>query len=98
MRVSRREVVCQVTWYGVKRSANRVIRCAVDWSRESYPEDLEFEALVDVLRGRVKINIHCYEAGKCFDLSVCSWAHLHFSRFGWDCSGKSYFICSTVYC
>ncbi|KAG8680359.1 hypothetical protein FRC09_018304, partial [Ceratobasidium sp. 395] len=35
---------------------------AVDWSKEHYPEDLHFEALVDVLRGRVKVNIHCYEA------------------------------------
>jgi hypothetical protein len=46
---------------------------AVDWSKESYPEDLQFEALVDVLRGRVKVNIHCYEAGMlltCFDCSV----------------------------
>ncbi|KAJ1304895.1 hypothetical protein OPQ81_006029 [Rhizoctonia solani] len=34
----------------------------VDWSRESFPEDLQFEALVDVLRGRVKVNIHCYQA------------------------------------
>ncbi|CAE6507923.1 unnamed protein product [Rhizoctonia solani] len=34
----------------------------VDWSRESFPEDLHFEALVDVLRGRVKVNIHCYQA------------------------------------
>ncbi|KAL5631170.1 hypothetical protein ACGC1H_006866 [Rhizoctonia solani] len=35
---------------------------AVDWSKESFPEDLQFEALVDVLRGRVKVNIHCYQA------------------------------------
>ncbi|KAH7339931.1 hypothetical protein B0J17DRAFT_570590 [Rhizoctonia solani] len=34
----------------------------VDWSKESFPEDLQFEALVDVLRGRVKVNIHCYQA------------------------------------
>ncbi|KAF9566703.1 carbohydrate esterase family 9 protein [Agrocybe pediades] len=26
------------------------------------PEVLEWEALVDVLRGRVKVNVHCYEA------------------------------------
>ncbi|CAE6350761.1 unnamed protein product [Rhizoctonia solani] len=36
--------------------------CALDWSKESFPEDLQFEALVDVLRGRVKVNIHCYQA------------------------------------
>ncbi|KAF9268942.1 carbohydrate esterase family 9 protein [Marasmius fiardii PR-910] len=28
----------------------------------NFPEDLKWEALVDVLRGRVKINVHCYEA------------------------------------
>ncbi|KAJ2931515.1 hypothetical protein H1R20_g5580, partial [Candolleomyces eurysporus] len=27
-----------------------------------YPDALQWEALVDVLRGRVKVNIHCYEA------------------------------------
>ncbi|KAG8824267.1 hypothetical protein FRC19_002150 [Serendipita sp. 401] len=27
-----------------------------------FPEDLQWEALVDVLRGRVKVNNHCYEA------------------------------------
>ncbi|KAG8714759.1 hypothetical protein FRC08_011480 [Ceratobasidium sp. 394] len=34
----------------------------VNWRQENFPEDLRFEALVDVLRGRVKVNIHCYEA------------------------------------
>ncbi|KDQ21348.1 hypothetical protein BOTBODRAFT_99933 [Botryobasidium botryosum FD-172 SS1] len=28
----------------------------------SIPENLQWEALVDVLRGRVKINVHCYES------------------------------------
>ncbi|KAH9855025.1 composite domain of metallo-dependent hydrolase [Lenzites betulinus] len=32
---------------------------------QSYPEDLRWEALVDVLRGRVKVSTHCYEQ---FDL------------------------------
>ncbi|EGN99897.1 hypothetical protein SERLA73DRAFT_72673 [Serpula lacrymans var. lacrymans S7.3] len=27
-----------------------------------FPEDLQWEALVDVLRGRVKVHAHCYEA------------------------------------
>ncbi|KAG6864679.1 hypothetical protein C0991_007921 [Blastosporella zonata] len=27
-----------------------------------FPQDLQWEALVDVLRGRVKLSIHCYEA------------------------------------
>ncbi|THU95633.1 carbohydrate esterase family 9 protein [Dendrothele bispora CBS 962.96] len=26
-----------------------------------FPDDLQWESLVDVLRGRVKVNIHCYE-------------------------------------
>ena len=26
-----------------------------------FPDDLQWEALVDVLRGRVKVHIHCYE-------------------------------------
>ncbi|CCM03596.1 uncharacterized protein FIBRA_05734 [Fibroporia radiculosa] len=26
-----------------------------------FPEDLQWEALVDVLRGRVKVQVHCYE-------------------------------------
>ncbi|THU91950.1 composite domain of metallo-dependent hydrolase [Dendrothele bispora CBS 962.96] len=38
-----------------------------DWgtiggSTAKFPEDLQWEALVDVLRGRVKIQNHCYEA------------------------------------
>ncbi len=28
---------------------------------QSYPEDLRWEGLVDVLRGRVKVSTHCYE-------------------------------------
>ncbi|KAF8551997.1 hypothetical protein OG21DRAFT_1477901 [Imleria badia] len=28
----------------------------------TFPEDLQWEALVDVLRGRVKLAVHCYEA------------------------------------
>jgi hypothetical protein len=27
----------------------------------AFPEDLQWEALVDVLRGRVKVHNHCYE-------------------------------------
>ncbi|KAI0320932.1 carbohydrate esterase family 9 protein [Amylostereum chailletii] len=33
-----------------------------------YPEDLQWEALVDVLRGRVKVQAHCYEAVDLDDL------------------------------
>ncbi|KAH9484599.1 hypothetical protein JR316_0004081 [Psilocybe cubensis] len=39
---------------------------ARDWAslseQEDFPEDLQWESLVDVLRGRVKLSIHCYEA------------------------------------
>ncbi|KAJ7078720.1 hypothetical protein B0H15DRAFT_1025782 [Mycena belliarum] len=30
--------------------------------RTPFPESLQWEALVDVLRGRVKLSVHCYEA------------------------------------
>jgi hypothetical protein len=30
-------------------------------NKEPFPEDLAQEALVDVLRGKVKVNVHCYE-------------------------------------
>ncbi|EIN06427.1 carbohydrate esterase family 9 protein [Punctularia strigosozonata HHB-11173 SS5] len=36
-----------------------------DWTSigsKSFPEDLEYEALVDILRGKVKVQTHCYEA------------------------------------
>ncbi|KAL1674796.1 hypothetical protein EV122DRAFT_219970 [Schizophyllum commune] len=29
---------------------------------KEFPDDLKWEALVDVLRGKVKVNTHCYEA------------------------------------
>jgi hypothetical protein len=31
-------------------------------ARKTFPEDLQWESLVDVLRGRVKLSVHCYEA------------------------------------
>ncbi|KAJ6512303.1 hypothetical protein DFH09DRAFT_1197532 [Mycena vulgaris] len=30
--------------------------------KAAFPESLQWEALVDVLRGRVKLSVHCYEA------------------------------------
>ncbi|KAF5322050.1 hypothetical protein D9619_001859 [Psilocybe cf. subviscida] len=34
-----------------------------DWrGLGDFPQDLKWEALVDVLRGHVKVNVHCYEA------------------------------------
>ncbi|KAH8116643.1 composite domain of metallo-dependent hydrolase [Phellopilus nigrolimitatus] len=34
----------------------------------AFPEELQWEALVDVLRGRVKVQVHCYEAVDLDDL------------------------------
>ncbi|KAM5544023.1 hypothetical protein V8D89_002640, partial [Ganoderma adspersum] len=40
-----------------------------DWlGLGAYPEDLQWEALVDVLRGRVKVHTHCYETVDLDDL------------------------------
>jgi hypothetical protein len=33
-----------------------------DLAGKTFPEDLQWESLVDVLRGRVKLSVHCYEA------------------------------------
>ncbi|KAI0949512.1 hypothetical protein AcW1_009102 [Taiwanofungus camphoratus] len=38
---------------------------AGDWNvleAQQFPDDLQWEALVDILRGRVKVQTHCYEA------------------------------------
>lgn len=32
-----------------------------------YPEDLENESLVALLRGDVRLNIHCYEVGRFYN-------------------------------
>ncbi|KAI8973081.1 carbohydrate esterase family 9 protein [Trametes punicea] len=51
-----------------------------------YPEDLQWEALVDVLRGRVKVQTHCYETVDLDDLvritnefkfSIAAFHHAH---------------------
>ncbi|GAA6033304.1 hypothetical protein JCM8097_006683 [Rhodosporidiobolus ruineniae] len=42
------------------RRLGRVL-AAGDGQVESFPDDLQLEALVDVLRGKVKVNTHCYE-------------------------------------
>lgn len=45
-----------------------------------FPEELQYEALVDVLRGRVKVNVHCYETVDLDDLVRVSIAfHSKFS-------------------
>ncbi|KAF8630669.1 hypothetical protein AX15_002817 [Amanita polypyramis BW_CC] len=51
-----------------------------------FPEDLQWEALVDVLRGRVKVHTHCYEATDLdgivrltneFNFSIAAFHHAH---------------------
>ncbi|KAF8962217.1 hypothetical protein BDZ97DRAFT_1920686 [Flammula alnicola] len=51
-----------------------------------FPEDLQWEALVDVLRGRVKVHNHCYEAVDSdgivhltneFKFSIAAFHHAH---------------------
>ncbi|KAI9060397.1 carbohydrate esterase family 9 protein [Trametes sanguinea] len=58
-----------------------------DWAGlDEFPEDLQWEALVDVLRGRVKVNTHCYETVDLDDLvritnefkfSIAAFHHAH---------------------
>jgi hypothetical protein len=47
-----------------------------DWEGlGEYPEDLRWEALVDVVRGRVKVQAHCYEAVDLDDLIRVRFVH-----------------------
>lgn len=39
-----------------------------------FPEKLQYEALVDVLRGRVKFNVHCYETVDLDDIIRVSYS------------------------
>ncbi|KAI0746214.1 carbohydrate esterase family 9 protein [Daedaleopsis nitida] len=58
-----------------------------DWAGlGKYPEDLQWEALVDVLRGRVKVHNHCYETVDLddmvritneFEFSIAAFHHAH---------------------
>ena len=51
-----------------------------DWlGLGAYPEDLQWEALVDVLRGRVKVHAHCYET---VDLDGLVRVGIQQSQFG----------------
>ncbi|KAI0690097.1 composite domain of metallo-dependent hydrolase [Cytidiella melzeri] len=51
-----------------------------------YPDDLQWEALVDVLRGRVKVQVHCYETvdfddivrlSNEFEFPIAAFHHAH---------------------
>lgn len=45
----------------------------------SFPEDLQWEALVDVLRGKVKVHNHCYEAVDLDNMVRVSHFQVYFS-------------------
>ncbi|KAL0956531.1 hypothetical protein HGRIS_002672 [Hohenbuehelia grisea] len=64
-----------------------------------FPDDLQWEALVDVLRGRVKIHNHCYEAVDLdgivrltneFKFSIAAFHHAHETYLVPDLLKKAY--------
>ncbi|KAK0488713.1 carbohydrate esterase family 9 protein [Armillaria novae-zelandiae] len=65
----------------------------------AFPEELQWEALVDVLRGRVKVQNHCYEAVDLdgivrltneFKFSVAAFHHAHETYLVPDLLKKAY--------
>ncbi|KAJ7131770.1 carbohydrate esterase family 9 protein [Mycena crocata] len=65
----------------------------------SFPEDLQWEALVDVLRGRVKVQNHCYEGVDLdgmvrltneFKFSIAAFHHAHEAYMVPDLIKKAY--------
>ncbi|KAH9474485.1 hypothetical protein JR316_0012944 [Psilocybe cubensis] len=65
----------------------------------NFPEDLQWEALVDVLRGRVKIHNHCYEGVDLdgivrltneFKFSIAAFHHAHETYLVPDLLKKAY--------
>jgi imidazolonepropionase-like amidohydrolase len=65
----------------------------------SFPESLQWEALVDVLRGRVKVHNHCYEAVDLdamvrltneFKFSIAAFHHAHETYLVPDLLNKAY--------
>ncbi|KAF9012391.1 hypothetical protein BDQ17DRAFT_1419786 [Cyathus striatus] len=68
-----------------------------------FPEDLQWEALVDVLRGHVKVHNHCYEATDLdgivrltneFKFSIAAFHHAHETYLVPDLLKKAYGIVS----
>lgn len=66
---------------------------------KSYPEDLQWEALVDVLRGRVKVQVHCYETvdlddivrlSNEFQFPIAAFHHAHEAYLVPDTLKKTY--------
>ncbi|KAJ7098290.1 carbohydrate esterase family 9 protein [Mycena epipterygia] len=63
----------------------------------NFPEDLQWEALVDVLRGRVKVQNHCYEGVDIdgmltneFKFSIAAFHHAHEAYMVPDLIKKAY--------
>ncbi|KAI0074160.1 carbohydrate esterase family 9 protein [Panus rudis PR-1116 ss-1] len=73
-----------------------------DWSTltdSAFPEDLQWEALVDVLRGRVKVQVHCYETvdlddivrlSNEFQFPIAAFHHAHEAYLVPDTLNKAY--------
>ncbi|KAG6911111.1 hypothetical protein DXG01_003851 [Tephrocybe rancida] len=70
-----------------------------------YPEDLQWEALVDVLRGRVKVHNHCYEATDLdgivrlsneFKFPIAAFHHAHETYLVPDLVKKAYGLTPAV--
>ncbi|KAF9523733.1 carbohydrate esterase family 9 protein [Crepidotus variabilis] len=71
-----------------------------DWQDlGEFPDDLQWEALVDVLRGRVKVHNHCYEAVDLdnmvrltneFKFSIAAFHHAHETYLVPDLLKKAY--------
>ncbi|KAJ7322932.1 carbohydrate esterase family 9 protein [Mycena albidolilacea] len=83
-----------------KQDAYCVKALAGEWKDlGDFPEDLQWEALVDVLRGRVKVQNHCYEAVDLdgivrltneFKFSVAAFHHAHEAYLVPDLIKKAY--------
>ncbi|PCH43667.1 hypothetical protein WOLCODRAFT_153717 [Wolfiporia cocos MD-104 SS10] len=66
---------------------------------QPYPEDLQWESLVDVIRGRVKVQVHCYETvdlddivrlSNEFEFPIAAFHHAHEAYLVPDVLKKAY--------
>ncbi|KAK2464537.1 hypothetical protein APHAL10511_003444 [Amanita phalloides] len=57
----------------------------------AFPEDLQWESLVDVLRGKVKLSVHCYEAVD-FDMMVRLSNEFQFPIASFHHAGETYLV------
>lgn len=60
-----------------------------------FPQDLRLEALVDVLRGRVKVHVHCYEAVDLDDF-VRLMNEFHFPLAAFHHAHEAYLVPDTL--